>query len=94
MDVAAGCNITDVIISSPIVMGEDMGGGAAAAGGADGQPADPLAALGIDPSMDPELAEAIRISLQEAQAANPPPAEPEPAQSAPLEPVPVAQPGA
>ena len=62
MDVAPGCNITDVIITSPIIMPEDMGG-AAAAGGAGADPSDPLAALGIDPNMDPELAEAIRMSL-------------------------------
>ena len=44
-------------------------GGAAAAGGAGGAPNDPMAALGLDPNMDPELAEAIRLSLEEANAA-------------------------
>lgn len=69
MDVAPGCNITEVILSSPIVMSEEMmGGGAAAPDGnaAAADPSDPLAALGIDPNMDPELAAAIRMSLQDA----------------------------
>jgi 26S proteasome regulatory subunit N10 len=64
LDVAPGCNITDVLISSPICMPEDVGGGAAAMGG--GAPGGGgLADLGFDPSMDPELAAAIRMSLEE-----------------------------
>lgn len=65
LDVAPGCNITDVLISSPICMPEDSGapGGGAAAGGAPGGGG--MADLGFDPSMDPELAAAIRMSLEE-----------------------------
>lgn len=65
MDVAPGCNMTDVILTSPICQMEDagaMGGGAGAPGGAMN---DPLA--GFDPNMDPELAEAIRLSMQDIQ---------------------------
>ena len=42
-----------------------MGGG----GDAGGENADPLAAMGIDPNMDPELAMALRLSLEESKAA-------------------------
>jgi len=73
LDVPPGCtNITDVMITSPILQSEDMGGGAAAIGGgagAGGGADDPLGGLGFDPNMDPELAAAIRLSLQEANAA-------------------------
>ncbi len=58
-------NITDMMITSPILvsdmaMGGAAGGDPAAAGeaGAGG-----AAGLGFDPNMDPELAEAIRLSL-------------------------------
>ena len=75
MDVAPGCNITDVIISSPIVMSEQaaMGGGDAVPGGAPADANNPLAALGIDPNTDPELAQAIMMSLQDQQQNNPQP---------------------
>jgi 26S proteasome regulatory subunit N10 len=76
LDVPAGVtHITDVLITSPILQSEDMmggaaGGGAAAAGGE----------FGVDPSMDPELAMALRLSMEEANAnANPPAADPAPA---------------
>jgi len=68
LDVPAGVtNITDVMISSPILQApiDPMGDASGAAGGGGG------AAFGgnIDPNVDPELAEALRISLEEAQAA-------------------------
>lgn len=72
MDVPPGCtNITDVMITSPILQSDDMGGaGAGGAGaGAGAGPDDPLGGLGFDPNMDPELAAAIRMSLAEANAA-------------------------
>jgi len=71
LDVAPGCNITDVLISSPICMPEDQPGGV-------GGGANPMAGLGLDPNMDPELAEAIRLSLEENKAAEPAPADPAP----------------
>lgn len=58
-------HITDVLITSPILQSEDMmhaGDGGAAAGGGE------FASLGIDPNMDPELAAALRLSLEEARA--------------------------
>lgn len=80
LDVPAGVtHITDVLITSPILQSEDMmhgGDGGAAAGGGE------LAALGIDPNMDPELAEAIRLSMQEANEAQAANAEPAPNQEA------------
>ncbi|WWC97561.1 hypothetical protein V866_004445 [Kwoniella sp. B9012] len=59
--------LSDVILSSPILFdgdtnaagGSDVGGGGFGGDGVDG----------IDPNMDPELAMAIRMSLQEAQEA-------------------------
>jgi 26S proteasome regulatory subunit N10 len=55
-----------MLISSPICMPEDMPGGGAEAAPGGGA----MAGLGIDPNMDPELAEAIRISLEESKAAD------------------------
>jgi len=66
LDVPEGItSITDVMISSPILMPEDngMGGAAGEAGGA-GAPGG-----GFDANMDPELAEAIRLSMMDAEAA-------------------------
>lgn len=67
---------SDVLIGSPVVHGGDagMGGGmgmgapgAAAAGGAGG--GDDFAEYGgIDPNLDPELAMALRISMEEERA--------------------------
>lgn len=69
----AGVNPADAIISSPLLGefggayggGMDMGGDSGAAGDAGGQFAD---YGGIDPSLDPELAMAIRASAEEARA--------------------------
>jgi len=44
-----------------------MGGGADAAGGNPAAANDPLAELGIDPNTDPELAQAILMSLREQE---------------------------
>ena len=63
LDVPAGCSsIVDVMISSPILQPDDMGGDAAMGGGGGG-------GMGFDAGMDPELAEAIRLSMEEANAA-------------------------
>ena len=64
------------MITSPILQPEDngMGGGGAGAGGDAGAA---YGGLGFDPNSDPELAAAMRLSLEEAkateQAANPAP---------------------
>ena len=80
LDVPIGvAQITDILIASPIInQGMDMGmGGAADAGAgaaaAGGVPANPVASQfaeygGIDPNLDPELAMALRISLEEERA--------------------------
>jgi len=76
MDVPMGINmITDVLITSPILMNEDFGGapnqnaggmGGDVASGGGAAAANPFANYGgIDPNIEPELAEAMRISLEE-----------------------------
>ena len=89
LDVPAGCSsIMEVMISSPILQPDDMGGAADIGGGAGGGAG---GGLGFDPSMDPELAEAIRLSMEEANAAQ---AQAQPAQpDAPIQPVSTVQPG-
>ena len=77
LDVPLGvAMITDVLIASPIINegmeGQDVGAGAGGAGlgaGA-GVPAQSQFAEygGIDPNLDPELAMALRISLEEERA--------------------------
>ena len=58
------------MISSPILMPEDMGAGADGGGaGAQGAGGAGPAGMGFDPNMDPELAEAIRLSMMDAEAA-------------------------
>lgn len=79
LDVPMGVSmITDVLISSPIInegmdMGMDDGTGAAGAnvGGNAGVPAAPSQFAefgGVDPNLDPELAMALRISMEEERA--------------------------
>ncbi|KAI9016777.1 hypothetical protein DFJ74DRAFT_678281 [Hyaloraphidium curvatum] len=55
--------LSDVLLSSPILAGEDgvLPGFAGSAGGAGFE-------FGVDPSLDPELALALRISLEEERA--------------------------
>lgn len=70
MDVPMGISmITDVLITSPILMGEDVDmssgvGGQAGASGA-GQFAE---YGGINPDLEPELAMALKVSLEEEAA--------------------------
>jgi len=67
--------LSDIILSSPVVVGEGGGGfgaaaaasaaaAAAAASGATGGEYD----FGVDPTLDPELAMALRISMEEERA--------------------------
>ncbi|KAF9040723.1 hypothetical protein BJ165DRAFT_1350836 [Panaeolus papilionaceus] len=72
----AGHNLlSDALISSPILSGDRSAGIPEALGGTGGG-AGPSAAggsggdfeFGVDPSLDPELAMALRMSMQEAQA--------------------------
>lgn len=74
LDVPLGvAMITDVLIASPIINEgmEDMGAG----GAPSGAPSGGVAASsqfqdygGVDPNLDPELAMALRISLEEERA--------------------------
>ena len=77
LDVPMGCShIVDVMMTSPILMADQDMGGMQAPGDGDANPGgggDPMANLGFDPSMDPELAAAIRMSLEEAKQADQPP---------------------
>lgn len=89
LDVPMGVSmITDVLIASPIInegMDEMPGGQAAAAGGmpAQSQFAD---YGGIDPNLDPELAMALRISMEEERARQvQPPAAVQQPEAAPVE---------
>ncbi|TYZ68161.1 hypothetical protein PybrP1_005112 [[Pythium] brassicae (nom. inval.)] len=67
--VPAGVLPSDVLVSSPVLHGDDSpmvtsGGGAAAGAGGDA-----FAEYGgIDPSLDPELALALRVSMEEERA--------------------------
>ena len=64
--------LSDVVVGSPILAGETggMGGGAAAGGegGAAGASGGGDYEFGVDPSMDPELALALRMSMEEENA--------------------------
>eukprot|EP01138_Halocafeteria_seosinensis_P004939 gb/GECG01005051.1/.p1 GENE.gb/GECG01005051.1/~~gb/GECG01005051.1/.p1 ORF type:complete len:426 (+),score=86.58 gb/GECG01005051.1/:1-1278(+) len=64
VNVPAGVNPSDSLLSSPII---SAGGGAAGAGQEQGQQ-DLSAYGGVDPNVDPELAQAIRLSLEESRA--------------------------
>lgn len=56
--------LSDSIVASPILAGEG-GGAAATEGGAGGAEGGERFEFGIDPSVDPELALALRMSLEE-----------------------------
>ncbi|KAI3960576.1 hypothetical protein MKX01_003750 [Papaver californicum] len=65
---AGSIALSDVLISTPIFTGDGEGGGsgfaaaAAAASGGDGYD------FGVDPNLDPELALALRVSMEEERA--------------------------
>ena len=62
--------LSDSIITTPILAGEGMGGnpGMGSGGGEGGQTGGNDFEFGVDPSMDPELAIALRMSLEEENA--------------------------
>ncbi|KAL3657399.1 hypothetical protein V7S43_017718 [Phytophthora oleae] len=65
--VPAGVLPSDVLVSSPVLHGDDGAAAAAASGGSSGS--DAFAEYGgVDPSMDPELALALRVSMEEERA--------------------------
>jgi len=55
-----GPHLSDALVTSPIIQGEE-GGAAAAAGGSGYE-------FGVDPNDDPELALALRVSMEEQRA--------------------------
>lgn len=68
--------LSDILLSSPIVVGEGSGGGFGAAAAASAAAAAVAASgatggefdFGVDPSIDPELAMALRLSMEEERA--------------------------
>ena len=63
IEIPAGVLPSDVLITSPIVTGEEGGGaGGASSGGMFAEYG------GVDPNLDPELALALRVSMEEARA--------------------------
>ena len=58
--VPSGPHLTDALISSPVIQGEDGQGGAGLGGGGGFDP--------FDPNDDPELALALRVSMEEQRA--------------------------
>lgn len=73
--IPAGVLPSDVLVSSPIVhgggggMGSSGGGGISAGGSGGGGGAGGFAEFGgVDPNMDPELAMALRVSMEEERA--------------------------
>jgi len=71
--IPAGTLPSDVLVSSPVIHGGDApmgggGGGAAAPSGGGGAVNDFSEYGGVDPNLDPELAMALRISMEEERA--------------------------
>ena len=65
VSVPAGAILSDVLISSPVFQGE----GSSGYGGAPGMGADNDGyEFGVDPNLDPELALALRVSMEEERA--------------------------
>jgi 26S proteasome regulatory subunit N10 len=59
--------LSDQLISTPIMLGEGAASGAGGAGGDAGGASDDFP-FGVDPSQDPELALALRMSMEEEKA--------------------------
>ena len=69
--IPAGVVPSDVLISSPVIQGKDSGGGGSgesSTGGGGGGSGGFAEFGGIDPNLDPELAMALRISMEEERA--------------------------
>jgi 26S proteasome regulatory subunit N10 len=60
--------LSDQLITSPILNGDGSAGGGGMGGGADGGDGGQAFEFGIDPSIDPELALALRMSMEEEKA--------------------------
>lgn len=67
MDVPQGiAMITDALFTSPILNSDDVGVNSAAGGSAPSRQFDEYG--GVNPDLDPELAAALKISLEEEKA--------------------------
>jgi len=67
--IPAGVLPSEVLMSSPVITGGDVGGPTGGAGGGAGAAAAAFAEYGgVDPSVDPELAMALRASMEEERA--------------------------
>jgi 26S proteasome regulatory subunit N10 len=60
--------LSDQLVTSPILNGDGSSAGGGVGGGADGGDGGPSFEFGIDPSIDPELALALRMSMEEERA--------------------------
>jgi 26S proteasome regulatory subunit N10 len=60
--------LSDQLVSTPIMLGEGAAPSAGAMGGEGGGGASEDFPFGVDPSMDPELALALRMSMEEEKA--------------------------
>jgi 26S proteasome regulatory subunit N10 len=60
--------LSDQLITSPIINGDNAGGAGGMGGGGDGGDTSQNFEFGIDPSIDPELALALRMSMEEEKA--------------------------
>lgn len=59
--------LSDSLVTTPILAGEGAPGGVGGAGGMDSETGTGGFEFGVDPSMDPELAMALRMSFEEEQ---------------------------
>ncbi len=60
--------LSDQLVTSPILHGDGAAGANGMGGGADGGDGGQAFEFGIDPSVDPELALALRMSMEEEKA--------------------------
>ncbi|KAI9743491.1 MAG: hypothetical protein M1818_002804 [Claussenomyces sp. TS43310] len=60
--------LSDQLITTPIMNGDGASGAGGASGGAEGADGGQSFEFGIDPSVDPELALALRMSMEEEKA--------------------------
>lgn len=60
--------LSDQLVTSPIMSGDGSGGAGGMGGGVDGGDGGQSFEFGIDPSVDPELALALRMSMEEEKA--------------------------
>jgi 26S proteasome regulatory subunit N10 len=65
---AEGKLLSDQLLSTPILLGEGAAAGSSGGGGGGGEPSGDFGGFDFDPSADPELALALRMSMEEENA--------------------------